>query len=88
MKIIPFNNLVLVEPIAKQDEVKAGGIILPEKHVGRYIKYKVLAVGGTVIGIKVGDTVLGNPKPENEVVNKEGHKLINSHDLFARIIEE
>ena len=87
MIIIPFNNLVLVEVLQREEEVKAGGIVLPDKHIGRYIRYKVLAVGEKVTWMKPGDIVLGNPTPENAVVNKEGYKLINSADIFARVEE-
>ena len=87
MIIIPFNNLVLVEVLQREEEVKSGGIVLPDKHIGRYIRYKVLAVGEKVTWMKPGDIVLGNPTPENEVVNKEGYKLINSADIFARVEE-
>lgn len=86
MKIVPFNNLVLVEPVVRREETQTG-IILPDKHIGRYVRYRVLAVGEKVTWIKPGDMVLGNATPENEVVNKEGHKLINSADLFARVEE-
>ena len=85
MKLVPFNNLVLVKPLVKQVEANAGGIIIPDKHVGRYIQYKVLAVGDKVTWMVPGDIVLGNPTPPNEVVNTEGDKLINSADLFARV---
>ena len=84
MNIVPFNNLVLVEPLARHEETHTG-IVLPDKHIGRYVQYKVLAVGEKASWIKVGDVVLGNATPDNEVVNKEGHKLINSADLFARV---
>lgn len=88
MKIIPFNNLVLVEPLNSQnDAAERSSIILPDKYIGRYIRYKVLAVGSKVDWIKPGDVVLGNPTPKDETVNKEGHKLINSADLFAKMEE-
>ena len=87
MNIVPFNNLVLVEPLQREEEIKSSGIVLPDKHIGRYIRYKVLAVGEKVTWMKPGDIVLGNPTPENEVVNKEGYKLINSADIFARVEE-
>lgn len=87
MNITPFNNLVLVDPIGKQDEEKASGIFIPDKHIGRYMRYKVLAVGDKVTWMKPGDIVLGNPTPDNETVNNKGHKLINSADLFARVEE-
>lgn len=88
MKIVPFNNLVLVIELEKvTTTASSSAIIIPEKHIGRYVKYKVLAVGSRVDWIKEGDIVLGNPTPKDEVVNREGHKLINSADLFARMEE-
>ena len=87
MKIVPFNNLVLVEPLDKTTTRVVDGIIIPDSHIGRYVKYKVLAVGSEVWWIKVGSIVFGNPTSDDEVVNKEGHKLINSKDLFARVEE-
>lgn len=85
MTIVPFNNLLLVAVIAPHEKTQTTGIILPDKHIGRYIQYKVLAVGEKVTWIKKGDVVLGNATPDNEVVNNEGHKLINSADVFARV---
>lgn len=80
--IIPFNNLVLVKEI-KQEKVHAG-IILPEKHIGRYAKYEVLCVGSKVDWMKCGDIVLGNPTSSDEEL-EDGSKFINSADLFGRI---
>ena len=88
MKIVPFNNLVLVEVLGSHAEKELEhGIIIPDKHIGRYVRYKVLALGSEVTWIKVGDIVLGNPTSNDETVNREGHKLINSKDLFARVEE-
>lgn len=81
MKIIPFNNLVLVREI--KEEKKVGGIILPEKHVGRYTKYEVIAVGSKVDWMKKGDVVFGNPTMDEEF--EDGTKFINSADIFGRI---
>lgn len=86
MKIVPFNNLVLVVPLEKTT-TRVDGIIIPDSHIGRYIKYKVLAVGDGITWIKEGDILLGNSTPDNEVLDKEGHKLINSKDLFAKVEE-
>ena len=85
-KIIPFNNLVLVEVLQKEAK-ESTGILLPDKHIGRYVRYKVLNVGPEVDWIAEGDIVLGNPTPDDEVVNPEGHKLINSKDLFAKEVD-
>ena len=81
---IPFNNLVLVEILKKDIEKNESGIILPDKHIGRYVRYRVLDVGPEVDWMEPGDIILGNPTPDDEKVNEEGHKLINSKDLFAK----
>lgn len=81
MKIVPFNNLVLVREI--KEEKKVGVIIMPEKHVGRYSKYEVLEVGSKVDWMKPGDTVYGNPTTDEEF--EDGSKFINSADLFGRV---
>lgn len=82
-RIIPFNNLVLVKEL-KTTTVNSSGIIMPEKYKSRFIRYIVLLVGSEVTWIKPGQIVIGNPTPEDEIVNQEGHKLINSKDLLAR----
>ena len=84
-KIVPFNNLILVEPLQK--EVKESKIFVPDKSGGRYARYKVLAIGEVITWMKVGDIVIGNFTPEDEVVNGLGHKLINSKDIFAKEME-
>ena len=82
MTITPFNNMVLVKPI--REEVKETGIYLPENHVGRFVKYEVIAVGAEAPWITPGDIVIANPSPEDEVVNKAGLKLVNCRDILAK----
>ena len=82
-KIIPFNNLLLVEEI-KTTTASSSGIVMPDKYQTRFVRYQVVAVGSEVPWIKPGQIVIGNPTAENEVVNEKGQKLINSKDLLAR----
>ena len=86
--IIPFDNLVLVE-VLKKEEKKSSVIFMPEGHIGRYMRYKILNLGPTVSWVdqvKVGDVVIGNPTNDEEL--EPNIKLINSKDIFAKEVND
>ncbi|MDI6694014.1 MAG: co-chaperone GroES [Anaerolineales bacterium] len=95
-KLKPLGNRVVVEPI-EQEEVTAGGIVLPETAKEKPQKGKVLSVGpgerdedGKYIpmDVKVGDTVLFAKYAGTEI-KVDGKKLLilRESDLLA-IVED
>lgn len=90
-KIIPLANMVLVRPIKEKDKGPSGtpsAIYMPETHNGRFVRHLVLAVGPEVENIEEGEIVIANPTPEDEKVNPEGDKLVNSRDILAKEEED
>ncbi len=96
MSLKPLGNRVVVEPI-EQDEITAGGIVLPETAKEKPQKGKVISVGpgdrdedGKRIPMDVekGDTVLFAKYAGTEI-KVEGKKLLilRESDLLA-IVEE
>lgn len=94
MKIKPLGERVLVEPI-KEDEVKKGGIIIPDSAKEKPQEGKVVALGTGKIGkddkkipfnVKVGDLVL-MPKYGGTEVKMDGkeYQLIREEDILAII---
>jgi chaperonin GroES len=88
----PLGNRVVVEPV-EQDEVTAGGIVLPETAKEKPQKGKVLSVGpgerddnGKYIpmDVKAGDTVL-YAKYSGTEIKLDGKKLLilRETDLLA-----
>lgn len=97
MKIKPFNDYVLVEPI-KQEEITKGGIIIPETaREERAVKGKVIAVGpGKInekgermpINIKEGQVIIFKKYAPDEVkVDDKEYYFIREDDIMA-ILEE
>jgi chaperonin GroES len=96
LKIKPFGDRILVEPI-EEKEVKKGGIIIPDTAKEKPQEGIVVAIGsgktnesGTEIPIKVkkGDRVLfskygGSELPSHLKVDGKEYKLINSDDILA-----
>jgi chaperonin GroES len=79
----PLGSRVLVEPV-EQEEVTAGGIVLPETAKEKPQQGKVLAAGPgdrnedgerIVMDVKVGDTILF-AKYSGTEVKMEGKKLL------------
>ncbi|MBP7274946.1 MAG: co-chaperone GroES [Kiritimatiellae bacterium] len=66
MKIQPLSDRVLVEP-AKEEEVKKGGIIIPDSAKEKPTTGKVIAVGTGKIDEK-GNKVAFNVKPGDKVL--------------------
>jgi chaperonin GroES len=96
MNLKPLGSRVVVEPV-EQEEVTAGGIVLPETAKEKPQKGKVLSVGpgdrdedGKYIAmdVKVGDVVLFAKYGGTEI-KVEGKKLLilRESDLLA-IVEE
>jgi chaperonin GroES len=96
IKLKPLGNRVVVEPV-EQEEVTAGGIVLPETAKEKPQKGKVLSVGpgerddeGEYIplDVKEGDIVLF-AKYSGTEIKMDGKKLLilRESDLLA-IVEE
>jgi len=96
MKIRPLGDRVLVEPL-EQDEVKKGGIIIPDSAKEKPQEGKVIAVGeGKLddngkripINVKKGDKVLMPKYGGTEVkINDKTYQLIREDDILG-VIED
>ncbi len=96
LKLKPLGNRVVVEP-TEQEEVTAGGIVLPETAKEKPQKGKVLSVGpgerdedGDYIpmDVKAGDMVLF-AKYSGTEIKVDGKKLLilRESDLLAIVLE-
>ena len=94
MKIKPLGERVLVEPL-KEDEVKKGGIIIPDSAKEKPQEGKVVALGTGKIdddgkklpfNVKVGDIVL-MPKYGGTEVKYDGkeYQIMREEDILAII---
>ena len=94
MKIKPLGERVLVQPM-KEDEVKKGGIIIPDTAKEKPQEGKVVAVGtgkidkeGKLVpfNVKVGDLVL-MPKYGGTEVKLDGkeYQIMREEDILAII---
>ena len=84
MCIIPRNDLVLIERTSVKKEVKKGSIILADDVT--VITNTVIAIGGTVADLKVGDIVLLRKHCDELPVDKkfgENLFLIKESDIIA-----
>ena len=89
MNIVPFDNLILVR-VLKGENKTSGGIVLPQKFIGRYARYELLAMGPTVSWkeqVEIGDVLLGKSTPEDEELDDD-IKLMNAHDIYAKEAQE
>ncbi len=92
MKIKPLGERVLVEPL-KEDEVKKGGIIIPDSAKEKPQEGKVIAVGTGKIdengkkvpfNVKVGDVVLMPKYGGTEVkVGGKEYQIMREDDILA-----
>lgn len=91
----PLGNRVVIEPI-EQEEVTAGGIVLPETAKEKPQKGKILSVGpgardkdGKLLpmDVKVGDTVLFAKYAGTEVKVDGKKLLILKEDDILAIVE-
>ena len=94
LKIKPLGDRILVEPIEEQ-EVKKGGIIIPDSAKEKPQESKVVALGtgktdddGKKIPfeVKKGDTVLTNKYGGTEIkLDGVEYKILNQDDILAVI---
>jgi chaperonin GroES len=92
IKLKPLGARVLVEPVAEQ-EVKRGGIIIPDTAKEKPTEAIVKAVGpGSVdekgnripLEVKVGDRVLISKYGGTEIkLDNQEYKVLNTDDLLA-----
>ena len=96
MKIRPLQDRILVERI--EEEVKKGGIIIPDSAKEKPQQGKVIAVGpGRVddkgyriaMEVKKGDTILFGKYSGNEIrIGEEEHLIMREDDVLAVIEKE
>ena len=94
MKIRPLGDRVLVQPL-KEQEVKKGGIIIPDTAKEKPQEGKVIAVGtgklddnGKIIpfNVKKGDKVLMPKYGGTEVkIDDEDYQIVREEDILAII---
>ncbi len=94
MKVKPLGDRVLVEPQADQ-EVKKGGIIIPDSAKEKPQQGKVIAVGtgkrdedGKIIpfNVKAGDTVLMPKYGGTEIkIDDKEYQIIREEDILGII---
>ena len=84
----PLGNRVVVEPI-DQDEVTAGGIVLPETAKEKKKQGTVIEVGNIEekeLPVKKGDTILYTGYSSEELeLNGEKYLLLDAKDVIAKI---
>ena len=95
MKIKPLSDRVLVEPKKENDEVKKGGIIIPDTAKEKPQEGKVIAIGtgkrdddGKLIpfNVKVGDTVLMPKYGGTEVkIDDKEYQIVREEDILGII---
>lgn len=96
IKLKPLGNRVVVEPF-EQEEITAGGIVLPETAKEKPQKGKVLSAGPgerdengkhIAMDVKEGDTVLF-AKYSGTEIKVDGKKLLilRETDLLAIVVE-
>jgi len=96
MKIHPLGDRVLVEPV-KEDEVKKGGIIIPDTAKEKPQQGKVIAVGsgklddnGKVIPfhVKKGDKILMPKYGGTEIkIDNKDYLILREEDILG-VIED
>ena len=92
MKVKPLADRVLVKP-EEEEEVKKGGIIIPDTAKEKPQQGKVVAVGPGKLSetgqriapdVKVGDTILYGKYSGNEVsVDGEDYLIMREGDILA-----
>lgn len=94
MKIRPLGDRVLVEP-QKEEEVKKGGIIIPDSAKEKPMQGKIIAVGpgkydddGKLVpmNVKKGDMVLMPKYGGTEVkINDQEYQIVREDDILGII---
>jgi len=92
MKIQPLGDRVLVEP-QKEEEVKKGGIIIPDSAKEKPMQGKIIAVGpgkyddnGKLIqmNVKKGDLILLPKYGGTEVkINDQEYQIVREDDILG-----
>jgi chaperonin GroES len=92
LKVKPLGDRVLVEAVEEQ-EVKQGGIIIPDSAKEKPTEAKIVALGTGKTGddgkksdfeVKVGDVVLISKYGGTEIkVDGKEYKILNSDDILA-----
>ena len=92
MKIKPLGDRVLVEPL-KEEEVKKGGIIIPDTAKEKPQEGKVIAIGtgriddngkAVPFNVKKGDTVLMPKYGGTEVkIGDKEYQIVREEDILA-----
>jgi len=96
MKIRPLQDRILVERI--EEEVKKGGIIIPDSAKEKPQQGKVIAVGSgrvddkgnrIAMEVKKGDIILFGKYSGNEIrIGEEEHLIMREDDVLAVIEKE
>jgi len=96
LSLKPLGNRVVVEPI-EQEEITAGGIVLPETAKEKPQKGKILSVGPgerdedgdrIPMDVKEGDTVLFAKYAGTEIkVNTKKLLILKESDILAIVLE-
>ena len=93
MKIQPLGDRVLVEPV-KEDEVKKGGIIIPDTAKEKPVLGEVVAVGPgrmseegkqVTMTVKKGDIVLFTKYVGNEVPGDDDMVIMSEDNILATV---
>jgi len=94
--IKPLGNRVVVEPV-EQEEITAGGIVLPETAKEKPQKGKILSIGPgerdedgdrIQMDVKEGDTVLYAKYAGTEIkLNNKKLLILKESDLLAIVVE-
>ena len=93
MKIQPLGDRVLVEP-QKEDEVKKGGIIIPDTAKEKPVLGEVIAVGPgrmseegkqVPMTVKKGDVVLFTKYVGNEVPGDDDMVIMSEDNILATV---
>ena len=92
MKIQPLDDRILVEPL-EQDEVTAGGIVLPDTAREKPQRGKIIAVGPgrlnesgdrTPVSVKRKDTVIYGKYGGTEIkIDGKEFKILREDDILA-----
>ena len=94
LSLKPLDDRVVVEP-TDAEEKTAGGILLPDTAKQKPQQGKVIAVGPgkltdegkrTLVGVKIGDTVLYGKYSGSDVeVNGTEFKILRESDILAKL---
>jgi len=85
MNFQPLGNRVLVERV-EEKQTTASGIIIPDNAKEKPSQGKVVAVGGDVESISMGDTVVFGKYSGNEIaLDGREYLILDADDIFGII---